>query len=65
MRRLSFCNRRADNLSKAGWDCGCISSTDHGGRQFWVVATEHEDAGRFVVKARDMPTAFLGLAGGD
>jgi hypothetical protein len=26
----------ADNLSKAGWSWGCISSTDHEGRQFWV-----------------------------
>jgi hypothetical protein len=30
----------ADNLSKAGWRCGCISSTDHEGRQFWAVAAE-------------------------
>jgi hypothetical protein len=28
----------ADNLSKAGWSWGCISSTDHEGRQFWVAA---------------------------
>lgn len=25
----------------------CISSTDHNGRQFWVVAVAREDAGRF------------------
>jgi hypothetical protein len=24
----------ADNLSQAGWNCGCISSTNHEGRQF-------------------------------
>jgi hypothetical protein len=40
----------ADNLSKAGWSWGCISSTDHEGRQFWVVTAEREDAGRFVVR---------------
>jgi hypothetical protein len=28
----------ADNLKKAGWNCGSISSTDHEGGQFWVVA---------------------------
>ena len=27
----------ADNLKKAGFRCGCISSTDQGERQFWVV----------------------------
>jgi hypothetical protein len=51
----------ADNLSKAGWNCGCISSTGQDGRQFWVVAAEREDAGRFIVHAHDMPTAFLEL----
>jgi hypothetical protein len=51
----------ADNLHKAGWNCGCISSTDQKGRQFWVVAAEREDAGRFIVHAHDMPTAFLEL----
>jgi hypothetical protein len=50
-----------DNLKKAGWRCGCISSTDHEGRQFWVVAAEREDAGRFIVHAHDMPTAFVEL----
>jgi hypothetical protein len=51
----------ADNLKKAGWKCGCISSTDHEGRQFWVVAAEHEDAGRFIVHADEMLIAFLEL----
>ena len=51
----------ADNLSKAGWRCGCISSTDHDGRQFWVVAAEREDAARFIVHADEVLTAFLEL----
>jgi hypothetical protein len=50
----------ADNLKNAGWNCGCISSTDHEGRQFWVVAAER-DAKRFVVHAHNMSTAFLEL----
>jgi hypothetical protein len=29
-----------ENLRNAGWNCGCISSTDRNGRQFWVVAAE-------------------------
>jgi len=57
----------ADNLSKAGWSCGCILSTDHEGRQFWVAAAEREDAGRFIVHANgcasipDKPRAVSAL----
>jgi hypothetical protein len=51
----------ADNLRKAGWRCGCISSTDHEGRQFWVVAAEREDARRFIVHADNMPIALSEL----
>ena len=53
----------ADNLKKAGWNCGCISSTDHEGRQFWVVAAERSDAGRFIVQADQELPAFLSKAG--
>jgi hypothetical protein len=49
----------ADNLMKAGWNCGCISSTDHEGRQFWVVAAEREDAGRFIVRVDEKLRGFL------
>ena len=51
----------ADNLKKRGWNCGCISSTDHNGRQFWVVAAEREDAGRFIVEADQELPAFFEL----
>jgi hypothetical protein len=51
----------ADNLKEAGWRCGCISSTDHEGRQFWVVAAEREDAGRFIVHADEKLTALVEL----
>lgn len=50
-----------ENLRNAGWNCGCISSTDHEGRQFWVVAAEREDAGRFIVHADEMLTGCLEL----
>jgi hypothetical protein len=49
------------NLRNAGWNCGSISSTDHKGRQFWVVAAEREDAGRFIVHADQELPAFLEL----
>jgi hypothetical protein len=54
-----------DNLKKAGWLCGCISSTDQEDRQFWVVAAERSDAGRFIVHSDEMLTAFLGTTRGD
>jgi hypothetical protein len=50
-----------DNLKQAGWNCGCISSTDQKSRQFWVAAAEREDAGRFIVRADEKLTAFLEL----
>jgi hypothetical protein len=51
----------ADNLKEAGWNCGCISSTDNGCRQFWVAAAERDDAGRFIVRADELLTAFVNL----
>jgi hypothetical protein len=50
-----------EGLRKAGWNCGCISSTDHAGRQFWVVAAERGDAVRFIVHSDEMLTAFVEL----
>jgi hypothetical protein len=55
-----YFNRKGD-FSKAGWRCGCISSTDHEGRQFWVVAAERQDAGCFIVHADEKLTVFLEL----
>jgi len=51
----------ADNLHDAGWNCGCISSTDDEGRQFWIAAAERDGAGRFIACANEMLTAFLEL----
>src|SRR5262249_31214143 len=46
---------------RSGWNCGSILSTDHEGRQFWVVAAERADAGRFIAHAHDVPAAVLEL----
>jgi hypothetical protein len=51
----------AANLTKAGCRCGCISSTDRDGRQFWVVAAERKDAGRFIVDTDEILTALMEL----
>jgi hypothetical protein len=60
---VNYCEIIADKLKKAGWRCGCISSTDHEGRQFWVAAAERQDAGRFIVRADEKLTT-LHLRGG-
>jgi hypothetical protein len=51
----------AENLRKAGWNCGCISSTDDKGRQFWVAAAERDGTGRFIVQADQELSAFVEL----
>jgi len=51
----------ADNLSKTAWRCGCISSTDHEGRQFWIADAHRDDGKRFVVRADEILPAFLEL----
>jgi hypothetical protein len=49
----------ADNLSKAGWSWGCLSALDRAGRTIWIVDAHRDDGRRFVVRAREMLTAFL------
>jgi hypothetical protein len=50
----------ADNLSKAGWSWGCVSALDSQTRTIWIVDA-HRDGKRFVVRADEILTAFLGL----
>jgi hypothetical protein len=50
----------ADNLSKAGWSWGCVSAIDSEWRTIWI-ADAHRDKGkRFIVRADEKLTAFLG-----
>jgi hypothetical protein len=51
----------ADNLDKSGWRWGSISSTDHEGRQIWVLAEERDGVGRFIVYADEKLAAFWEL----
>jgi hypothetical protein len=44
-----------------GWRSGCISSTNHEGRQFWVRAAERKHVERFIAHADEKLTAFLEL----
>jgi hypothetical protein len=48
----------ADNLSKAGWNWGCVSGLDCEGRTVWI-ADAHRDGKRFVVRTDKKLAAFL------
>jgi hypothetical protein len=51
----------ADNLSKAGWTWGCLSTVDSSGRTI-LVADAHRDGNRrFIVRADEKLTAFVEL----
>jgi hypothetical protein len=51
----------ADNLSRAGWNWGCVSAVDSGGRTIFVADAHRGDGKRFVVRADEKLTAFLEL----
>jgi hypothetical protein len=38
----------ADNLSKAGWNWGCVSALDREGRTIWITAAHCGDCNRFI-----------------
>jgi hypothetical protein len=51
----------ADNLKKAGWSLGYVSTIDSEGRTIWI-ADAHRDYGkRFVVSADEKLTASIEL----
>jgi hypothetical protein len=49
----------ADNLSKAGWSWGYVSTVDSKGRRIFVADAHRDDGKRFVVHADDKLTAFI------
>jgi hypothetical protein len=51
----------ADNLSKAGWSCGCVSAVDSRGRTIFIADAHHDDGKRFIVRADEKLTAFIEL----
>jgi hypothetical protein len=48
----------ADNLSKAGWSLGCVSTIDSNGRTIWIADAHRDDGKRFVLRADEKLTAF-------
>jgi hypothetical protein len=55
----------ADNLSKAGWSWGCVLAVDSKGRTIWIADAHRDDGRRYVVRAEEKLTAFVGLESGD
>jgi hypothetical protein len=51
----------ADNLSKAGWNWGCVSAVDPNGRTIWIVDAHRDDGKPFVGRADEKLTAFVEL----
>jgi hypothetical protein len=51
----------ADNLSKAGWSWGCVSTIDSSGRTIFIADAHRGDGKRFVVHADEKLTAFIEL----
>jgi hypothetical protein len=51
----------ADNLSKAGWSWGCVSTVNSNGRTIWIADAHRGNGKRFVVRADEKLTAFLEL----
>jgi hypothetical protein len=54
----------ADNLDKSGWSWGCVPAIDSRGRTIWIVDAQR-DGKRFVVRADEKLTAFVGPGNGD
>jgi len=50
----------ADDLSKAGWSLGWVSAINREGQTIWIVDA-HGYGKRFIVRADEMPTAFVEL----
>jgi len=51
----------ADNLSKAGWSRGCVSTVDSDRLEIFVADAHRFDGKRFVVHADEKLTAFMKL----
>jgi len=56
--RVKYWEIIADNLSKAGWSWGCVSTLDSKARTIWIVDAHRDDGKRFVVRADEKLTAF-------
>jgi hypothetical protein len=51
----------ADNLKKAGWSLGYVSTLNASGKTIWIADAHRDDGKRFVVRADEKLTAFVEL----
>ena len=59
--RMKYWEIIADNLSKAGWNWGCVSTVDSCGQIIFVADAHRSDGKRFVVRGDEKLTTFIGL----
>jgi len=50
-----------DNLSRAGWSWGCVSTVNSNRRTIFIADAHRDDGKRSVVRADEKLTAFLEL----
>ena len=58
---LMYWETIADNLSKAGWSCGCVSTVGSRERTIFVADAHRDNGQRFVVRADEKLNAFAEL----
>ena len=51
----------ADNLSKAGWSWGCVSTVNCNGRTIFIADSHRDGNQRFIVRADEKLSAFVKL----
>jgi hypothetical protein len=59
--RVKYWEIITDNLSKAGWSWGCVSTVYSHGRKSFVADAHPCDGKRFVVRADEKLSAFVEL----
>ena len=59
--RVKYWEIIADNLSKAGWSWGSVSTVESRGRIIFAVDAHRGDGQRFIVRADEKLTAFVEL----
>jgi hypothetical protein len=51
----------ANRLGTAGWSLGCVSAVDPEGRTICIADAHRGDGKRFIVRADEKLSAFMGL----
>jgi hypothetical protein len=57
---VKYCELIADNLSKAGWSWGCVSTINFKGQTIFVAGAQRGDGKRFIVHSEKL-SAFVEL----